>query len=81
MIRGESLVRSRPECIPLSLRTESLYLAVGESKTIRVGDNLQEDVHVIKNGGKSGVLAIVLGDLVGEVREGGGSVLIRHLPC
>lgn len=43
---------------------ESLYLAVSEGKTVGVGDNLQEDVHGIKNGCECGVLAIVLCDLV-----------------
>lgn len=54
-----------PEPTLLSPRRESVYLAVGEGKTIRVGDNLQEDVHFVKNGGESRVLAIVLCDLVG----------------
>lgn len=43
---------------------------MGVGKTIRVGDNLQEDVHVVKNGCEGGVLAIVFGDLVG----GGGKM-------
>lgn len=38
---------------------------MGVCKTIRVGDNLQEDVHVVKNGCDSWVLAIVFSDLVG----------------
>lgn len=40
-----------------------MHLAVGEGKAIRVGDNLQEDVHAVENGGESWVLAIVLCDL------------------
>lgn len=43
-----------------------LYLAVGEGKTVRVSDNLQEDVQGVKNGGESGILAIVLCDLAGS---------------
>lgn len=39
---------------------------MGEGKTVRVSDNLQEDVHGVKNGGERGVLAIVLCDLVGN---------------
>lgn len=46
---------------------------MGEDKTIRVGDNLQEDVHVVKNGGESGFLAIVLCDLVEGKRVEGQS--------
>lgn len=45
---------------------EGLYLAVGEGKAIRVGDDLQKDVHGVKNGGESWVLAIVLCDLGGS---------------
>ena len=52
-LRGQRLA-------PLPPRTgEGLYLAVGEGKTIRVGDNLQEYVHAVKNGGETRVLAIV----------------------
>lgn len=40
---------------------------MSEGKAIRVGDDLQEDVHLVKNGGDSSVLAVVLSDLV----EGG----------
>jgi hypothetical protein len=43
---------------------------VGVDKTIRVSYNLQEDVHVVKNGREGGFLAIVLRDLVG----GGGKI-------
>lgn len=39
---------------------------MGEGKTVGVGDNLQEDVHVVKNGSESRVLAIVLCDLRAE---------------
>lgn len=46
---------------------------MGEDKAIRVGDNLQEDVHVVKNGGESWVLAIVLCDLVKGKRVEGQS--------
>lgn len=48
----------------LSPRTgKGVYLAEGEGKTIGVGDDLQEDVHIVKNGRESRVLAIVLCDL------------------
>lgn len=36
---------------------------MSEGKTIGVGDNLQEDVHVVENGGQSLILAKVLGNL------------------
>lgn len=44
----------------------NLYLGVGKGKTIRVSDNLQEDVHGIENGSESDVLAIVFCDLAGS---------------
>jgi hypothetical protein len=57
--------------IPLSQGTRgSPYRFVGVDKTIRVSYNLQEDVHVVKNGREGGFLAIVLRDLVG----GGGKI-------
>lgn len=66
-----------PPCCPPRMG-QGLYLAVGEGKTIRVGDNLQEDIHGVKNGGESGVLAIVLCDLVGssgtDRRRGSGQL-------
>ena len=48
---------------PLPPRTEGLDLAVSEDKTIRVGDNLQEYVHAVKNGSESRVLAVVFCEL------------------
>lgn len=41
-----------------------LYRFVGVGKTIGVGDNLQEDVHAVKNGCDSWVLAVVASDLM-----------------
>lgn len=56
----------------LSPRTgKGVYLAMGEGKTVGVGDNLQEDVHVVKNGSESRVLAIVLCDLRAEGAQRG----------
>lgn len=54
---------------------------MGEGKAIRVGDNLQEDVHVVKNGRESWVLAIVLCDLVEGDKVAGRSEPGRPLPC
>lgn len=62
-------------------RGEGLYLAVGESKTIRVGDDLQEYVHVVQNGSESWVLAIVLCDLVEVGEQRGRAGQARNLPC
>lgn len=42
------------------------HRAVGEGKAIGVGDNLEEDVHAVQDGGDRGVLAILLSDLHGE---------------
>lgn len=84
-MRGEQHVGLRGQRLaPLPPRTgEGLYLAVGEDKTIRVGDNLQEYVHAVKNGGESRVLAIViceLGSGEGGVREQRGRAgQARHL--
>lgn len=40
--------------------------AVGEGIAIRVGDDLEEDVHAVQDGGDGGVPAVFLGDLRGE---------------
>lgn len=54
---------------------------MGKGKTVRVSDNLQEDVQVVKNGGESRVLAIVFSDLIGVREQMGRVSQARHLSC
>lgn len=54
----------------------SPYRFVGVGKAIRVGDNLQKDVHAVKNGCESEVLAIVFRDLVGGGRKDRALVML-----
>lgn len=49
------------------------YLGLGEGKAIWVGDNLQEDVHGLQDGGHSFVIGMILDDL--ETKEIWGSLL------
>lgn len=39
------------------------YLGVGENEAIGVGDDFQEDVHFIQNGGQRFIFAIITDDL------------------
>lgn len=49
-----------------SSRCPHTHGAVGEGVAVGVGDDLEEDVHVVQDGGDGGIPAVLLGELQGE---------------
>lgn len=39
------------------------YLGLGEDEAVRVGDNLQEDVHLVQDGGHTFIILMILDNL------------------
>lgn len=55
------------------------YLGLGEDEAIRVGDNLQEDVHPVQDGGQTLVILMIQDNLERMV-VWGSLALLDHCP-